>query len=109
VIWERQGEIVDAPQWFQRPARAERGLLFCTVSGQDRTYRINPDGSGLRLFGHNLAYYDALSPDGEEVCRNVYSPDTLDVLAVEKIDDRAGLTRRQLTTWRPPAVTSAER
>jgi hypothetical protein len=109
VIWERQGEIVDAPQWFQRPARAERGLLFEAVSGRGETYCINPDGSGLRPFGRDLGVGGALSPDGEEVCVNVYSPDTLDVLAVEKIDDRAGLTRRQLTTWRPPAVTSAER
>jgi WD40 repeat protein len=109
VIWERQGEIVDAPQWFQRPARAERGLLFCTTSGLDRTYFINPDGSGLRPFVRDLSVYGAVSPDGEEMCWGLYSPDTLGILAVEKLDDRAGLTRRQLTTWRPPAVTSAER
>jgi hypothetical protein len=56
----------------------------------------------MRLFERNLGPWDVLSPDGEEVCFNAYSPDTLDLLFIERTNDFSGASRRQLTSWRPP-------
>jgi hypothetical protein len=96
------GTSYDYLRPYERPSHLVDGLLFWQTNGVDGGPKfVSRRGGQVRPFDRFRTVADAFSPDGEWVVTVGIDPrDTAEVLFVERVDDRLGLERRQLTSWR---------
>jgi hypothetical protein len=98
----------DYLHWYSRPLLGRDGVLFVQTSGSDGGPYYAAVHVSMRRrfsgFGANLAP----SPDGEWIAKPAVDPtNQTSILIVERIGDLTGLSRRQLTNWKPPSPPAA--
>lgn len=105
----------DCLRAYVRPTHFLDGFLFWQTNGPEGGPKFVSRRSGqVRSFDRFRTISDAFSPDGEWLVTVGIDPqDTAEVLFVERVDDRLGLEKRQLTTWTrapgTPAIALDER
>jgi hypothetical protein len=94
--------------WYSKPNTGGHWILFSndTPSPRIGPYLINPDGTALVPFRHQIEFERFLSPSGVEYVRGAPDPASgLFVLYVGSVDDVTGVALRQVTKYEPPMLS----
>jgi len=97
------GILYDDMQWYSRADGGIEGMLFGEHGALPyRTYFLSADGRALTQWRFALSASDAISYDGRTlVLLRPQATDSVAVLWTRSVDDLSGVTRLQLTYWRP--------
>jgi len=97
------GILYDGLQWYSRTDVGASGMLFWEHGEfPAHTYFLTADGRSLSQWRFALTTSDVVSNDGRILVLIRPQPtDSVAVLWTRSVDDLSGVTRRQLTYWRP--------
>jgi WD40 repeat protein len=108
LIPPRAVHLYSRIDWYGRPNTGGARILFSndTPSPKVGPYLINPDGTALLPFWHEMEFERFLSPSGAEYVRGAPDPASgLFVLYVGLVDDVTGVALRQVTKYEPPTMS----